>query len=397
MAVAWIGNREASLAHAVEKTAMLLEASKCPVILLDTDIHGTRAAIALAERVGATYDLADGDASAVEAALIMDRGAMTIAPSEVWRRADMLVFIGPVPQEHAAFIGDLAASVPDLSGGEARRLFAIGAPLRRGLPKSTVPAGDGRASLAETVAAIRASLAGKSSLGTFATLEMFVAALAAAIFPVFIYSGEAGLPALEMLQGLVADLNKTKRASTLHLPASENGWGAVLASAWMTGFAPRTSFARGFPEFDPWRFDVGRMVAAGEADLVLSVGNAARRTSTPNPSPQGGGGRAGRDAAANKEGFAQTAMQARPPSPLRGGVRGGGIVTSVALAQTSKPIPNAAISIAIGSPGIDHDAVRYSARLGTIAAAPASAPSDLPSAATVLRMLYASLCGKAVA
>ena len=74
-----------------------------------------------------------------------------------------------------------------------------------------------------------------------------------------------------MLQGLVADLNRKSRASTLHLPASESGWGSALASAWMTGFPLRTSFARGFPEFDPWRFDVARMIAAGEADLHLWV------------------------------------------------------------------------------------------------------------------------------
>ena len=73
-----------------------------------------------------------------------------------------------------------------------------------------------------------------------------------------------------MLQGLIADLNRKSRASALHLPASENGWGSALASTWMTGFPLRTGFARGFPEFDPWRFDVARMIAAGEADLHLS-------------------------------------------------------------------------------------------------------------------------------
>ena len=74
-----------------------------------------------------------------------------------------------------------------------------------------------------------------------------------------------------MLQGLIADLNRKSRASGLHLPASENGWGSALASTWMTGFPLRTGFARGFPEFDPWRFDVARMIAAGEADLHLRI------------------------------------------------------------------------------------------------------------------------------
>ncbi len=132
MAVAWIGNREASLAHAVDEAAMLLEASKCPVIIFDTDIHGARAAVALAEQIGAAYDLADGGASAVEAALIMDRGAMTIAPGEVRRRADLLVFVGPCPRRMLRIIDDLAGSTPDLSGGKPRKLFAISGPSKRG-------------------------------------------------------------------------------------------------------------------------------------------------------------------------------------------------------------------------------------------------------------------------
>ncbi|MGE0280552.1 MAG: tungsten formylmethanofuran dehydrogenase [Rhizobiaceae bacterium] len=407
MAVAWIGNREASLAHAVEEAALLLEASKCPVILLDTDIHGTRASVALAEQIGAVYDVADGGSSAVEAALIMDRGAMTIAPGEVRRRADMLVFVGPVPEQHVPLVGDLASSAPDLSGGGARKLFAIGGTSKRGLPDNTVPVNSSRTGLPETLAAIRASMAGKSMVGKFANFEMFVAALAAAIFPVFIYSGEAGLPALEMLQGLVADLNKTKRASTLHLAGSDNGWGAVLASTWMTGFAPRTSFARGFPEFDPWRFDVERMIAAGEADLVLSVGSIVHfDIPTPNPSPQGGRALGDRNASAKPQSSSQAAIQPASPSPLRGGVRGGDIsqntaqpaaLTRIALASGFKPVPGSAITISIGTPGIDNDTVGYSVRLGTIVASRASAPSDLPSAATILRLLHERLRGKAAA
>ena len=75
MAVAWIGNRETLVERAAEHAAALLESSRCPVFSFDTDIHGTRAAIALAERVGAAYDHVDGAALARETALFTDRGA----------------------------------------------------------------------------------------------------------------------------------------------------------------------------------------------------------------------------------------------------------------------------------------------------------------------------------
>ncbi|TIU69378.1 MAG: tungsten formylmethanofuran dehydrogenase, partial [Mesorhizobium sp.] len=89
MAVAWIGNREALVERAAAHAAALLGSSRCPVFSLDTDIHGTRAAIALAERVGAAYDHADGAAVSRETALFTDKGAMTVAPGETHRRADV--------------------------------------------------------------------------------------------------------------------------------------------------------------------------------------------------------------------------------------------------------------------------------------------------------------------
>ena len=46
---------------------------------------------------------------------------------------------------------------------------------------------------------------------------------------------------------------------------------AAMASAWMTGLPLRTSFARGRPEHDPWRYDARRLVETGEADAVVWI------------------------------------------------------------------------------------------------------------------------------
>ena len=176
--------------------------------------------------------------------------------------------------------------------------------------------------------------------------DSFAKSLAAARFPVFLFSGHAtDAPALDMLQGLIADLNLRSRASALHLPASESGWGSTLASTWVTGFPLRTGFARGFPEFDPWRFDVARMIAAGEADFQLWI----------------------------------SANTARPK-------RKSG-TTLIALAKTTQPVAGAAVTIAIGEAGVDHDAVVYSARTGSLASIAARAASELPSAATIIRLI----------
>ncbi|MER8441084.1 tungsten formylmethanofuran dehydrogenase [Mesorhizobium sp. M1312] len=364
MAVAWIGNRETLVERAAAHAAALLGSSRCPVFSLDTDIHGTRAAIALAERVGAAYDHADGAALSREIALFTDRGAMTVAPGETRRRADVVVIVGELPQIHHQFVGELAETVPDLSapdlsGKNQREIFLVGSngasapPLSNGRTATLLSCGE--ASLGATLAALRAQWRGRQTSQPVSNFDDFAKALEAAHFPVFLFSGDAteGL-ALEMLQGLITDLNRKSRASGLHLPASENGWGSALASTWMTGFPLRTGFARGVPEFDPWRYDVARTIAAGEADLHL-------RISSSIVQPQKKKNR----------------------------------MALIALAKTQKPVAGAAVTIAIGEAGVDHEAVVYSSRTGSLRSIDARAASELPSAATVIRLVASHVSAEA--
>ena len=74
-----------------------------------------------------------------------------------------------------------------------------------------------------------------------------------------------------MATGLILDLNKTTRFSSLPLGAADDAAGVVQASGWSTGFPVRTSFGRGFPEHDTWRFDADRLVESGEADAALWI------------------------------------------------------------------------------------------------------------------------------
>jgi formylmethanofuran dehydrogenase subunit B len=206
----------------------------------------------------------------------------------------------------------------------------------------------GEAGLAATLAALRALCAGRRVSAPVANFDLFAKALAEARFPVFLFSGHAAdALALEMLQGLIGDLNATGRASGLHLTASESGWGSAQASTWMTGFPPRTGFSRGFPEYDPWRFDVARMIAAGEADCHVWISGSAERT---------------------------------PPKPRKD-------MPLVALAKTPEPVAGAAVTIHIGKAGVDHDGVGYSSRIGTLVALKARSPTDLSSAAAILRAI----------
>jgi len=349
MALAWIGGREALVERAVEQASTLLLSSRCPVFTLDTDVHSTRAAIALAERVGAVCDQIEGDALAREVALLTDKGGMFISPGEVRRRADIVVIVGALPEIYDGLIAGLASTSPDLPAPAARTFFHVG---DEGAPP---PALDGRAvalactdaDLNGTLAALRARCAGRQVAAPVSIFDRFAGALAQARFAVFVYSGHGcdGL-AMEMLQGLIGDLNRTSRASALFLPASERAWGSALASAWVTGFPLRVGFGRGFPEFDPWRFDAARMIEAGEADFQLWVSGSSRATPEPRPG-----------------------------------------TSLVALARTAAPVTGAAVTIAIGEAGLDHDAVLYAASTGSFVSVSASAPSPLPPAAAIIHAI----------
>ncbi|WP_246666252.1 tungsten formylmethanofuran dehydrogenase [Aquamicrobium sp. LC103] len=316
-------------------------------------MHGTRAALALAARVGASCDYVNGEAAAREAAVIAASGGMFILPGEARRRADMIVFVGEIPESHRAYVEELAISVPDLATGGKRGLFLIGAdrgaPKRLGGREVTLLSCEGT-DLAGTLAAVRALCAGRKVTAEVTNIDGFKGALAEAGFPVFLFGGgEADGLTLEMLQGLVSDINRRKRASTLHLPASEKAWGAALTSTWTTGFPLRTGFSRGYPEHDPWRWNAGRMLDAGEADLHLWL------SATGGEAPPAAAG-----------------------------------ASLIAVAKTARPAVGADVTIAVGDPGLDHDAVSYSVRTGTLAAVAARSSSQLPAAA-VLRAIIAHL------
>ena len=343
MAVAWIGNRAVTLEEAGQEAVRLLNASKCPVITLNTDLHGARVAVALAERIGAAIDLADAGTMR-EALLIADKGAMSIAPGETRRRADVLIIVGALPASYDQFVAELADSKADLSGADHRQLFVIaGKAAAFGKRNQSAVALSTKGGPAATLAAVRAQLGGRQVQATVSNFGKFAEALNAARFPVFLYSSFGCDPlAMEMLQGLVADINRKSRASTLHFPASEAGWGAALAATWMTGFPGRLTFARGRPEFDAWRFDVRRMLVEGEADLHLQVG-----------------GKAG-------------------PDPTEG------VATRIVFAQTARPPTGAAVTITTQPAG----AVVYSARLGTFEAVGSEAEGNSgATAASVLRLI----------
>lgn len=354
--VAWIGSRTVPLPAAIEQAAKLLAASRCPVFSVDSDINGCRSLIALAERVGAAYDHVNGGDLVHEVALHTDIGGFFATATEVRRRADVIVVVGEAPAAHDDLLLALSASTPDLPRPGRRRWFQIKGRATGGLDgklrqrAKAVEVGSADFSMDAVLGILRASLAARKASATLANIDAFQSAIAKAQFPVFVFSHLNEAASLAMLQGMLGDINRTQRATALFLPSSDNAWGMVLASTWMTGFPPRTRFSTGSPVYDPWLCDIDRMIAEKEADLHL---------------------------------WASERDDVRPPK--RSGLQ------TIALDGGEQPVAGAAVTIRVGKAGYDHDGVVYSSRTGTLISAPAKAPSDLPSVAAIVSQLEKAL------
>ena len=101
----------------------------------------------------------------------------------------------------------------------------------------------------------------------------------------------------------------------------------------------------------PWRFDAERLVASGETDCVLWI----------------------------------SALGAVPPTWLHA-------VNLIALCERTAEFaeePN--VRIAVGRPGVDHDAVMHSSDIGTLVAETASARAATPSIAEAIERISTGL------
>lgn len=362
MSGARIDGKPAPLEAAAERAAEILSAARLPLIAgLGTDAAGARAAILLAERLRGAYDHMRSAQIFSDLDVMRQAGLMFTTASEARLRADVLLFVGSdlldlwpammerlKPQETPRF--DLVK--------EPRKLLWIAPP--RGLKSDGlhVEILDG-ADLRVALGSVRARVNGRPvtcAKGLKTRLDEFSEILKKARFGVAVWgSGALDSLAIEMLHGLLRDLNKTTRFSGLPLGTSANAMGAVQTSGWMTGFPVRTCFGRGYPEHDTWRFDASRLIESGEADAALWI-----------------------------SAYGAEAPQWKKKVPL----------VALAAPQTSFA-HEPQVFIETGCPGTDHDAAEYDRETCSIVARVASRPSEAPSVATIIGLIEKHCGGKA--
>jgi formylmethanofuran dehydrogenase subunit B len=264
-----VGGREARLEDALDEAAAILGRARAPLVygLGGASCEAQRAAVALAEAIGATIDPAGPALDGASGLAFQARGASTATLGEVRDRAAAVVI----------WRADPATTHP--------RLFE-----RLRLPDSTRPLivvdteRTETAALADTFLALaperdlealstlRAGVRG-TTIGRAGDLAPFddLAARLLAYGHVAVLQRVRGLPEALALHALVRDLASVTHAVSVTLRREGNAAGAEDVLAWQTGYPSAVSFAGGRPRANPGELNAAAVLERGDADAALVV------------------------------------------------------------------------------------------------------------------------------
>lgn len=295
-----IDGKEVTLEQAVSHIAEQLRTAKQPLIGgLGTDLNGARAAMALADKSGAVVDSQFSPAAFRNILVLQDTGYMTTTLTEARNRADVMVVVG----------SDIESSFPrffERIVWPAESMFDVDLNQRQVIYLGKSPSGDhstspdGRkaqvlacddADLPEVLSVLRALINGKQvqaeTVGGIqvSELQQLTETLKVAKYSVFVWSGmqlnyDHAETSIQMLCEAIKELNKDTRSNGLPLGGKQGDTTVNAVASWQSGYPMRSSFQRGYPEYDPFIFDSRRMLAEGEADVLLWV-NAFNTQGTP--------------------------------------------------------------------------------------------------------------------
>jgi formylmethanofuran dehydrogenase subunit B len=280
-----------SLEQAVARAAAILGQSRLPVFSgFGTDVNDTRAALSLIERCGGVFDQMRAEGGLRNLLVLADSGWMATTLGELKNRVDVLVSFGTdIEANFPRFFERFIWTQETLFGADTGRrevIFIGRAPTGKA---ATAP--DGREPKVipcaqedlPHVAAALAALAQGAVLQAervggipVAELRAVVDRLRQANYGVVTWAaGQLDFPHAELtvqqLCRMVVTLNRETRCSALPLGGQDGDRTASQVCAWISGYPTRVSYARGYPEYDPYHNGAARLLAGGEADALVWV------------------------------------------------------------------------------------------------------------------------------
>jgi formylmethanofuran dehydrogenase subunit B len=297
--VARIDGTSVALETAIVHAADLLARARYPLIfgLSQSSTEGQRAAVKLAETIGATIDTTASHGHGPSILAVQQVGESTCSLGEVKNRCDLVIFWGcnPVlthPRHLERYSADCAGLfVP--GGRRDRKLIVVDVVATATSEKAdrlirVEPGGD-----FELLWALRGLIRGQQLDGKIyggvprADVEELCARLrgcrSGVVFFGFGLARQRGANlVVQALLQLVTDLNDVTRFYARRLRGSGDVTGADSVLAWQTGYPFSVNLSRGFPRYNPGEFSANDMLERGEPDVCVFVGSRGASRFTPS-------------------------------------------------------------------------------------------------------------------
>ncbi len=272
---AFVDGDIASADEAIAEAARRLTRWRQPLFGgLGTDVAGGRALFRLAEATGAICDHADGEALVPGLRALQDRGQYHTTLAEVRQRADLVVCVGTQALPHYPEL--FRRFGMDRADAPLRQLVFLGVDVPPAVP-ATLPclgiAGSGE--LLADLQQLAALVALVPCRDPDPQLAQLAARLREARYAVLVWES-ASLPAhgalwVEMLNRIVATLNRSTRAASFSLGGSDGAYAMQQVFTWLSGLPLRTRAGPAGLEHEPLRFAAARLLADRAVDGLLWV------------------------------------------------------------------------------------------------------------------------------
>jgi formylmethanofuran dehydrogenase subunit B len=285
-----IDGRPVSVEEAVERSAAILSQAKAPLIygLSRSSTEGQRAAVRLADVLGATIDTTASLGHGPSVMAVQEEGESTCTLGEARNRADLVIFWGTDPavshprhferysvdpvgeflpggkSDRTVVVIDIqpteTTAIADLflqveAGQDFEALWTLRMILRGNLPEPGAVTGMPPEKLADLVERMR-----RCKYGVI-------------FFGFGLSRGRNGHHTVEALLKLVRDLNKYTRFSVRRMRGSGDVTGADMVLAWQTGYPFAVNLARGYPRYNPGEYSAQEVLERRETDACLLVGS----------------------------------------------------------------------------------------------------------------------------
>ncbi len=300
--VAEIEGAPATLAAALDRGARILRSARAPLIygLSRSSTAGQRAAVRLADHLGATIDTTASLCHGPSIVAFQAVGESTASLGEIRNRADLVIFWGSNPaQTHprhferysvepaGMFVphgrADRTVVVVDVRptattdaadiflqvepGRDYEALWALRA-LVRGIPLDP----DADLGLPPNNPENIAQLEGIAQLEDLAR-RMKACRCGVVFFGLGLTRSRLGHCNVEALLRLVTDLNAFTRFHVKRMRVYGDVAGADSVLCWQTGYPFSVNLARGYPRYNPGEYSANELLERAEVDACLLVGS----------------------------------------------------------------------------------------------------------------------------